>query len=684
MRMARGTDARDVRAAILIPAYGQPWLTAETLYAAVGQRADFEFVVIVVNDGCSAPETHEICRNFTASYPGMVFYLKKANAGLSAARNTGIEFALSAFPALEAIYFLDCDNHIGPFLLQRMLGALRNSDETVGWAYTDVDKFGFASFNDTSGEYSPLEHLFRSFCEAGSMASRRMLDAGIRFDTAMRKGVEDWEFWLQGLEHGFYGVHVPNAGFRYRRRGESMLVEAERDFAPILSYIRSKHPRLYNVGTVLRLETDAQARYAIHHPDTGHVRLMTATSRSQLLPLNDYLVRLLRAADRPGYGLCPSHLIVLDQALYELLAEQRLLAGVLWVLECALMRATIACCSIRFHAGREVTFHWDGMSVNRTTTQPLPMPPEDAHIVAIEAGALLLNQFSDGGFANGNLPHAAKPFGGQSLSLTVEGFETVSTPRPVAQDFAVLRQRIDDVAARENRHVWRAADLDRHRAHAATPRHFYPELFNTPSVFPGGGLGRPVALVIDEAEPSALALAVRLSGKLRSKGWIPHLIFFGDRLTGDPEYLGAFAEIVSLPLRILRGGGEPFMRQAYLGTSLPLLDGWSRQAAIGTLAAYPLVISVQSALLHLIVGALRRLKVESWAFLAESQDRSRRETVTACAAFEQAYDAIYVETREMLHLCRALGIPPRRLHLWPEFDLAEASTPHSMLDEVRA
>src|SRR5262249_26829976 len=154
-----------------------------------------------------------VCREFATAHPGRVYYLHKRNGGLSAARNTGIEFALAAFPALEATYFLDSDNRIRPCLLQRLLDALRRSEPAGGWAYPDIDKFGIPDFVDTSGRYSPLEHLFRNISEAGSMASRRMLDAGLRFDTGMRNGSEDWEFWLQGLEYGFRGVHVPRAGF---------------------------------------------------------------------------------------------------------------------------------------------------------------------------------------------------------------------------------------------------------------------------------------------------------------------------------------------------------------------------------------------------------------------------------------------------------------------------------------
>jgi len=667
----------DVRAVILVPAYGQPGLAAEALHTAVAQETDFAFAVVVVNDGCPSPETHEVCLNFAAAYPGKVFYLKKTNGGLSAARNSGLEFALAAFPALEAVYFLDCDNHIGPLLLQRMVDALRSPDETIGWAYADVDKFGFASFSDMSGPYSPLEHLFRSFCEAGSAVSRRMLDTGARFDTAMRKGVEDWDFWLQGLGRGFRGVHVTDAGFRYRRRGESMLVEAERDLAPILSYIRGKHAQLFNVKSVLRLEIEARARYAIHHPDTGLVRCMTAAGTSELIALDDYLVRLMRAAEQPDYGHCPGHLILLDQMLYDSLADWRLLAGVLWTLECAVMQAAIAACSMTLRPSPHRTMSWRAASVSRLTAQHVPSPPETAQILAIEAGTLLAQQFPDGAFATGKHWNAVKPLGGRFFDLEIGGTEAGEAPRSATEGLASLQRRLDELSARDGRALWRAAEHDRYRARAAIPRDVYPELFNTPSAFPAAASDRSVALVVDEANPTAIAPAARLAETLWAEGYVPHLVSFGAQFSGEADTLESFREIVSLPLDSLCGSGVS-TRQSYLGTSLPLLDWRDRQSALATLAAYSRVVSVGSSVLHLIAGALRQLKVETWALLAPPENGSALDAITACSAFEQAYDAIFLDTEEMLHLCRALGMPPRKLRLWPDAAPPRAAAPLSL------
>ncbi len=240
---------------LFIPAYGQPWLTCETLHTALNQIADFNYSIVIVNDGCPTTETHDVCQTFASGFPERVFYLSKNNGGLSSARNCGIAFALAAFSQLEAVYFLDCDNRIGPRLF------LSASPECTALV-RPASRMGISGcspvrFCRTCGYIrSPIRHwsiCFAIFARRAAWLRADMLDAGIRFDTEMRQGVEDWEFWLQGMEKGFRGVHVGDTGFAYRRRGESMLVAAERDFDSIKRYIRHRHPRLFNPRNVLTL-----------------------------------------------------------------------------------------------------------------------------------------------------------------------------------------------------------------------------------------------------------------------------------------------------------------------------------------------------------------------------------------------------------------------------------------------
>src|SRR3954447_16373602 len=143
---ADGPCPGPTRGAVIVPTHKHPGLLAEARDPALRQRCDFGYSIVVVEDGCPFPETARVCRDFAAAHPGRIHHLRKRNNGLSAARNTGIDFALAACPGLEAVYFLDSDNRIQPLLLQRLFDALHRSGPEIGWAYPDIDKFGFPEF----------------------------------------------------------------------------------------------------------------------------------------------------------------------------------------------------------------------------------------------------------------------------------------------------------------------------------------------------------------------------------------------------------------------------------------------------------------------------------------------------------------------------------------------------------
>jgi glycosyltransferase involved in cell wall biosynthesis len=655
---------RDVRAAILIPAYGQPWLTAEALQSSLAQVTDFPYAIVVVNDGCPHPETAEVCQTFAATHPGRIFHLHKRNGGLSAARNSGIEFALAAFPDLEAVYFLDCDNRIGPHLLQRLLKALRAADANVGWAYADVDKFGFAEFADTSGPYSPLEHLFRNFCEAGSMVSRRMLDASIRFDTGMRQGVEEWEFWLHGLENGFRGVHVADAGFAYRRRGESMLVAAERDFAPILRYIRNRHPRLFNVRNVLAFETEARSRYAVYHPDTDVVRCFTEINDVEILTRDAYILRLLRAQLRPAYGHCPGQLVIMGNSVFETLATQSLLPGVLWTLECGLARSSFVACSLRKQSHDDQLVAWSDATIVQEQTDKCRLASDAIHLLAVESSFVAERAV----FREVDLRALPRQHGKdhQAIELDLAIGAAPAKLESVAKAFARLCRDIAATEEGSNPANWKSVVPSQYRLQTALPRDVYPELFDLNSAFAcGSSEARPrAALVLATATPASIATAAALARTFAEAGWKVHLVTLEKSLALAPGHAGCFAQIIALPLPELLRRTQA---RSYQGTRIRCFDPSDMNDAVSTLAGYHRAVSVDGGVTHTLMGALRRLKVETWALLGHcEQDQATSQVVNACAAFEQAYTNIVVSNADTVRLCRAFGVPPAKIRYWPD------------------
>ena len=127
--------------AVVIPVYQHSVLLEEAVISALNQETDFTLVIVIVNDGCPMPETHQTCLDFAMAAPDRVCYVKRQNGGLSAARNTGIDHVLGTWETVEAIYFLDADNRLFPTALQRAYDVLAR-DPSVGWVYPDIDMFG--------------------------------------------------------------------------------------------------------------------------------------------------------------------------------------------------------------------------------------------------------------------------------------------------------------------------------------------------------------------------------------------------------------------------------------------------------------------------------------------------------------------------------------------------------------
>lgn len=211
--------------------------------------------------------------------------------------------------------------------------------------------------------------------------------------------------------------------------------------------------------------------------------------------------------------------------------------------------------------------------------------------------------------------------------------------------------------------------MDRYRCGIAMPADFYGDVHRIPSVLPLGSQNpaRQVALVIEPSRSQlTLAALEPFVVLLRRQGWAIHLIGLG---TGELLWSDAlcelFASIIPFPLSLTNPDRKTAGYDAYLGTPIPRLCGSDRDAVIGTLAPFDLVICVENLVAHTLVGQLRDLKVETWALLGIADGIGQSaDTVNACAAFEHAYQIVIVLNAKMLRLCRALGLPAAKLRRW--------------------
>src|SRR5262249_51800605 len=197
---------------------------------------------------------------------------RQENRGLSGARNRGIEFVLKHLPECDGIFFLDADNFLLPFALKSFRRALDSYPES-DWFYPDINYVGIEFDGDYSGSYSPALQTTMNVCEAGSLIRRRVFEAGVRFDENMKLGFEDWDFWLSAVEHGFKGRHLPESGFQYRKRPESMVKNSTRNQAELRAYMERKHAWMRDASTIVGLEHVDAPRFAIVLMDRQVVRL---------------------------------------------------------------------------------------------------------------------------------------------------------------------------------------------------------------------------------------------------------------------------------------------------------------------------------------------------------------------------------------------------------------------------
>jgi glycosyltransferase involved in cell wall biosynthesis len=178
--------------------------------------------VVVVDDG-SAAEEDVVLREIAADR--RVTILTKANAGLGAARNSGI--AVSSGPYVVP---LDADNRLAPTFVERCLEVLERRPDleyVTTWSrYVEEDGTPFP--DDGTGGWQPLTND-TAFLDRRNVAGdavalfrRRVFDDGLLYDPELTS-YEDWYLYLRMRDRGRFGLTIPERLFDYRVRASSML-----------------------------------------------------------------------------------------------------------------------------------------------------------------------------------------------------------------------------------------------------------------------------------------------------------------------------------------------------------------------------------------------------------------------------------------------------------------------------
>lgn len=226
----------EIDLSIIIPCYNDYKYVLEAVDTAVNQTYGNK-EVIIVNDGSNI-ETEAVLNSINNP---IVSIINQKNKGLSGARNTGILNAKGKY-----IMLLDSDDKFEKTFAERAISILEKNSKTAVvtcWGKRFVDNNILNEFKPLGGEINNF--LFSNSAIGTSMLRRNVWEEVGGYDENMKKGYEDWEFYIR--VSSLYKVFViKDFLFFYRQKKDSMLINAKNNHdLEIKKYIYNKHKNIY-------------------------------------------------------------------------------------------------------------------------------------------------------------------------------------------------------------------------------------------------------------------------------------------------------------------------------------------------------------------------------------------------------------------------------------------------------
>ena len=226
---------------IIVPCYNQAHFLGESLQSVLNQTYS-NWECIIVNDG-SQDNTKSIADSW-CNNDKRFKYLEKTNGGLSSARNAGITISKG-----EYILPLDADDILHESFLSTLVPELNNDDSLA--IVSCYSKFFFKNKENIVHELKPIGTtyhalLFENCLIATSLYRKQCWEDVGGYDETMKKGFEDWEFWLAITKQGWTFKIVEEFLFYYRKQKQSMLIDTlENHRISNMKYLFKKHEDVY-------------------------------------------------------------------------------------------------------------------------------------------------------------------------------------------------------------------------------------------------------------------------------------------------------------------------------------------------------------------------------------------------------------------------------------------------------
>ena len=241
---------KSFKVSVVIPCFNHGEFLPEAVATIASVKRD-DIELIVVDDGSTDERTGLEVDKLVAQG---IMVIRQENKGLAAARNAGILASQG-----EYIFPLDADDRLRPGWIDRGVQIL-DSDPKVGVIYGDAECFGARGGRWYVGSFETDRLLNWNFIHASALYRRLVWEQNYGYDGTMPvQGLEDWDFWLGALEHGWQFAYLPEVFFEYRQAEGSMINRTKGFEKQVGDFIAKKHGPLYRnawirLGSKIRQE----------------------------------------------------------------------------------------------------------------------------------------------------------------------------------------------------------------------------------------------------------------------------------------------------------------------------------------------------------------------------------------------------------------------------------------------
>ena len=226
---------KSYKVSIVIPCFNHGEFLPEAV-ASVTKIARDDIELIVVDDGSTDEGTVREVDKLVAQG---IKVIRQGNNGPAGARNAAIRASQG-----EYILPLDADDRLRSGWIDSAI-AILDSDAQVGVVYGDAQCFGTRTDHWRVGPFEADKLLNWNFIHASALYRRSVWEQNSGYDLTILRGLEDWDFWLGAMEHGWRFAYMPEVFFEYRQAAQSLTTSTAGYQDQVREFVARKHGLLY-------------------------------------------------------------------------------------------------------------------------------------------------------------------------------------------------------------------------------------------------------------------------------------------------------------------------------------------------------------------------------------------------------------------------------------------------------